>query len=230
MGVLQNGFRDTVGVFRTYGATISNNAYPQGTLGNYNLTGMMRNITAGEGITDDKVGVPMGYADKSWIMPQKSGMLSARTDGLVITGTATGIRGMPGVGTASFTIETNTPAGELIVSGSGSAAFTIDTNTPLLTASINGAGSASFTIDTNTPILGAEASLIGTADFTVIATLVRYAIGHMEGSTEETGLTPSGIAAAVLAAAQSDPIHSNVKEVHDTAVTGSGTTVDPWGP
>ena len=114
MGLLQNGFRDTIGVFRTYGATISNNAYPYIACGNYNLTGMKRNLTAGEGITDDKVGVPMGYTDKGWIMPQKSGQLSARAYDLAITATATGILGMPGEGSATFSITTNNPAGELI--------------------------------------------------------------------------------------------------------------------
>lgn len=34
----------------------------------------------------------------------------------------------------------------------------------------------------------------------------------------------------VLAAAQSDPINSNVKEVNDVSVTGTGTTGDEWGP
>ena len=197
MGVLTNGFRDTIGVFRTYGGTALNNCYPQGTRGNYARTGMMRNITAGEGITDDMVGVPMGYADRGWIMPQKGGMISARTDGITFSATGNGLRGLPGTGTASFSIDFAAAAGELIVSGAGTASFTISTNTPLLTASLGGTGAASFSITTNNPILGAEASGIGSASFTISATLTPYAVGHMEGTTEEAGLTPSGIANAV---------------------------------
>lgn len=37
-------------------------------------------------------------------------------------------------------------------------------------------------------------------------------------------------AQALLTAAQSTPIHANVKEVNDTTVDGSGTALDPWGP
>lgn len=38
------------------------------------------------------------------------------------------------------------------------------------------------------------------------------------------------MAAAILAAAQATPIHSNVKEVNDLTVDGTGTELDPWGP
>lgn len=38
------------------------------------------------------------------------------------------------------------------------------------------------------------------------------------------------IAAAVLAAAQSNPIDANVQEVNDVAITGVGTSGNPWGP
>ena len=37
-------------------------------------------------------------------------------------------------------------------------------------------------------------------------------------------------AAAVIAAAQSAPIHANIKEVNDTTIDGAGTAGDPWGP
>lgn len=37
-------------------------------------------------------------------------------------------------------------------------------------------------------------------------------------------------AAAVIAAAQSTPIHANIKEVNDVSVDGAGTAGDPWGP
>jgi hypothetical protein len=38
------------------------------------------------------------------------------------------------------------------------------------------------------------------------------------------------IAAAVLSAAEVNPIHANVKEVNDYTVDGTGTDQDPWGP
>ena len=42
--------------------------------------------------------------------------------------------------------------------------------------------------------------------------------------------TPADIAAAILAAAQVTPIHSNVQAVNDYTVKGSGTESDPWNP
>jgi hypothetical protein len=44
-----------------------------------------------------------------------------------------------------------------------------------------------------------------------------------------TGPSASDIAAAILAAAQVTPIHSDVKKVNGVAVTGTGTDLDPWG-
>jgi hypothetical protein len=38
------------------------------------------------------------------------------------------------------------------------------------------------------------------------------------------------IAAAVLAAADVAPIHSDIRKVNNYTVTGDGTVGDPWGP
>lgn len=219
--ILQNGFRDTVGVFRTYGGTISNNAYPVVSLGNYCRTGMMRNLTAGEGITSNAVGVPMGYAGRSWIMPQTAGMLSGQTSAS-LGADGTMLRGFPIEGSADLSVTVNTPSGELIVSGNGTATFSIACDPLLLTASLNGTGSSTLTVAGSTSTLGAEASIegtalvsvtianatilpldddsplrTGTATLTLTGTLVPYAIGSMSGTTEEAGLTPNGISNAV---------------------------------
>ena len=42
--------------------------------------------------------------------------------------------------------------------------------------------------------------------------------------------TAEAIAAAVLAAAATTPIASNVKKVNDVNVVGTGENGDPWGP
>lgn len=89
MGLLQNGFKDFCGVYRVYGATASNGSCPQELVGNYHLTGMQRNLTAGEGITSDQAGIPMGHlVPSSWVMPQKSGAMTSFTS---IKGLGTGI-------------------------------------------------------------------------------------------------------------------------------------------
>lgn len=79
MAILANGFRDTLGAFQTFGATVSNNAYPSARWANTHRTAAMRNIDAGEGITDETVSLPSGYRNPgAWMMPQKAGALAAR--------------------------------------------------------------------------------------------------------------------------------------------------------
>lgn len=85
MALLANGFRDTLGAFQIYGATQSNNAYPSAGWANYARTGATRNLTAGQGITNDTVALPSGNRHPSaWMMPQKPGALAARNS---LTGT-----------------------------------------------------------------------------------------------------------------------------------------------
>ena len=80
MGLLQNGFRDRVGVYRIYGAGVSNGAYPSTLAGNWHLTGMQRNMTMGEGITSKQAGIPIGHlAPSSWSLPQKPGRMACKT-------------------------------------------------------------------------------------------------------------------------------------------------------
>lgn len=188
MGLLQNGFRDVAGVFRFYGAGLSNGALPQQRQANYALTGMRRNLTAGEGIADDKVGLPMGYlVGGSYQLPQKPGQLSTRAYAITVDGAATGTSGLPSSGTATISIAdlsgtllpeddssplrtasatleiTATATGELKMSGSGSAAISVTAGVAELLGILNAAGSASLSVTTNTPILGAEAGGTGAA-------------------------------------------------------------------
>jgi hypothetical protein len=195
MALLCNGRMYVGAGVSSFGGTAYLSTFPHSLPSNF--TNRIRNLTAGQGITDEKVGLPMGYVQKGWMMPQKAGVISARMYDISITPTGTGLRGFPIVGTASFIIDTNTPAGELISSGNGTASFAITSNTPLLTASLNGIGAADFTIDTNTPILGAEASLIASATITFTGGMTPYALGIMSGTTEEAGLTNAGIANSV---------------------------------
>lgn len=70
-----------------FGATILNSAYPHVLQQNFAQTNRIRNLTAGEGITSDLVGLPSGNRHPSaWMMPQKAGAIAARN---TITGAAT---------------------------------------------------------------------------------------------------------------------------------------------
>ena len=222
MGLLQNGYRHNL-IGRVVGTTNLDGWRPEVGVYQRHLAAANRNQVLPGAVTDNKSAVPNGNrAPSAWIMPNKGGGLSSRDATLAFTTTATGIKGLPGEGSTSFSITTNTPDGQLIVSGSGSVTFSLDTNAPLLTASLNGAGTTSFSLTTNTPILGAEASLTGEANFVVTTntpviypldddsplrtatasfsfggSLTSYAIGSMTGTTEEAGLSNAGIANSV---------------------------------
>lgn len=170
-------------------------------------------------------GVPNGHlAPSAWLLPRMGGaMSSANVAGLSISATASGVLGLPGEGAASFTISFADAAGSLIVSGEGTASFTISTNTPLLTASVSGEGTASMAF-ASSGTLGALAGGEGAASFSFSATLTPYAVGHMTGTTEESGLTPSGIASAVWSAAASS---NNASGTMGELLNGAGGGSSP---
>lgn len=194
MGLLQNGFKDNCGVFRMYGAGLSNGALPQQLQANYARTGMRRNLTAGEGITDDRIGLPLGYlAGGSYQLPQKPGMLSAREYGLTVQGAASGTAGLPSSGTASLSVadvsatilplDDSSPArtasaafgltagatGELKMSGAGSTSIGVTVAAAALIGILDAIGSASVSLSVAPTVLGAEASAEGAAVLTMTA-------------------------------------------------------------
>lgn len=172
-------------------------------------------------------GFPSGYNPGIFMPRIHSEMSSAREAEITFGATATGVLGMPGVGSATFSIDAS-GVGALIAFGVGTASITISTNTPAMSGTINGSGSASLSI-TGGGNIGAIASIVGeagfsfdgsatayptddssplrsgTASFSFSGSLVPYAIGHMEGTTDiQTELTADGITTAVLNAVATD--------------------------
>ena len=81
MGLVANGFRDSGGLYLTFGATVSNNAYASTLVGNRCLSGPKRNLTFGEGITTALAGVPDGYTHPgSYLLPMKAGAMSSHNN------------------------------------------------------------------------------------------------------------------------------------------------------
>lgn len=195
MGLLQNGYRHNL-IGRIVGATNIDGWRPE--VGVYQGHRPSANRNSLSELTDNLSAIPNGNRHPAtWVMPNKAGGLSSRKATMTYAVTGAMLSGYPIDGTSSLTITTNTPAGELIVSGDGTATLTITSNTPLLTASINGTGSSTITVSTNTPLLGAIADLIASGTLTVSGGLTAYAVGFMEGTTEEAGLTNAGIANSV---------------------------------
>ncbi len=224
MTLILNNFRHGMAGGMYFGATTLSGMNPTVLRGKFNSGAVRRNIFAGVGITDSKASLPNGTRHPvAYVMPRKNGGMSSYQEAVVSLGAVASVLGGKALeGSATLTISTNTPDGELIAFGIGSVTIHLSTNSPLLTASINGGGTASFEIATNLPVLGAEASIVGTTTITISVadasilpvnddpvlreatasmsfsgSLQPYALGHMEGTTEEAGLTNAGIANSV---------------------------------
>lgn len=141
-------------------------------------------------------GIPHGARHPAtWMMGAVGGGIkSYKLSGLTINATATGELGLPTTGSSSITI-TGTCAGGLIVGATGTATISID-GTAAIVATLNATGAVTISIDGNVA-LGAEASITGTGTITLDGHADAMAVGYMTGTTEEAGLTPSGIARAV---------------------------------
>lgn len=144
-----------------------------------------------------------------------------------------------------------TSAGSCTVTGnilaalgmSGSAAG-VATHSATINALAWGVGTAAGT-STATLTSYATGRLVGTTEesgLTVAgitnsvwnALLSNYTVSGSAGNTLSLagsgGVDYNTLAAAILTAAQANPIHSNVKEVNDLTVTGTGVEGDTWGP
>jgi hypothetical protein len=201
MATIQNSYRDRSPGVRIIGATASNNAYPYVAMANMTLSGTKRNLVAGEGWTDEQVGLPHGYrSGYTWLLPQKTGSLKSANEA---QGTVTATFAIAGGKNATTTIEgvaTLTVTGQLVVSGTatinGTATVTSNAFAALLAeATITGAATPTASITA----LGWGVTAINGAA-TVTAT--RYATGTLEAEiTPFTELSPQSLASAVWAQA-----------------------------
>ena len=185
---------------QSYGAAAYLSAYPSVLDGNFCMTNKMRNITAGQGIADDKVSLPSGYRHpKCWMMPQKAGAIAARntlTGSGTIAGTALAVKlalaDITGSGTLSAT-------GGLIVqaladlTGSGTISSANLQAFLAAVAAISGSGTAAGTA---TGLGAAIAALTGSG---TAATSILTAIGELDAdiTVTGTGLSTANVGQAV---------------------------------
>lgn len=228
MGLLANGFRDTLGVFQTYGATASNNAYPSALWKNYARTGAMRNITAGEGITSELVSIPSGNRHPNvWMMPQKAGALAARNtldgSGTVSSANAWAVK----LATAAVTGSGDLTAFgglivQLIAALTGSGTVTAANLQAFLAAVANLTGSGDIT-DAELLGLGALlAALTGTGTTTPTLT----GTGELDADIVAYGeLTPEGIRDSVWNALAAS---FNATGTMGEKMNDAGSASNPW--
>lgn len=178
MGLLANGFRDAIGVYQFYGAGTVNGGYPSSLHANFAQTGRKRNLTAGQGITDDTVGIPYGYRNPgAWMMPQKAGALSAHN--IIVGAGALADSNLAGGLNAEAAL---TGAGDL----SGTGALIVS-----LAAALTGSGTISSAAAD--AFLNLAASLAGSGD---LAGAIN-ALGHAAAALSGSGTVSSATATAL---------------------------------
>lgn len=229
MGILANGYRDTLGVFQTFGATVSNNAYPSAGQGNFARTGAMRNITAGQGITSGLVSLPSGNRHPSaWMMPQKPGALASRN---LITGAGSAAAAALAVKLAAADLAGSgslEAIGGLIVQlvadlvGSGEISDSDLKAFLQAVASISGSGGISDAEATGLGELIAAITGLGTA-----AGSTATGIGELTADlvVTGTGLTTGNVGAAVWAAIASA---NNTAGTMGEKLNDAGSASNPW--
>jgi hypothetical protein len=196
MTLLNNNFRHGMAGGRYFGATAISGMNPTMLRGRFNAGTVRACMYSGEGMSSNLASTPNGASHPNvFVMARTAGAIkSYRLGGLAINATATGELGLPTTGSSSITI-TGTCAGGLIVGATGTATISIN-GTAAIVATLNATGAVTITIDGNVA-MGAEASITGTGTITLDGHADAMALGYMTGTTEEAGLTPSGIARAV---------------------------------
>lgn len=213
MGLLQNGFRDSVGGgMRFWGAGVSNGAYPYALVANRARTAAKRNLTAGNGITDETVGIPYGYrAPGAWMLPQKAGALSSHNV-IAGAGAVADLNLAGGLNAAAALAGAGglTGTGALIVS---------------LVAAISGSGTISSA--TAQAFLNLAATLAGAGDLDGAATALGHAAAALSGDGDLAGLaTALGTLAASITVTGDLLTTANIGDAVWQAILSCGYTAE----
>ncbi|CAB4137002.1 hypothetical protein UFOVP313_46 [uncultured Caudovirales phage] len=150
-------------------------------------------------------GVPDGSTHPaSFLMPLRSGRISSRSTLSSFSLSAAGTRGLPGVGSVSFSI--SVPAAELllVVSGGGTCSFSFSP-TGALAGALAAIGSTNISFSIGGVNIGAIVNLTGPGSFSFSGSSTPRALGALAGNISpfET-LSPQSLAAAVWNALSAD--------------------------
>jgi hypothetical protein len=166
----------------------------------------------------------------SWMLPQKAGALSSHNEAQGASTAALNLAaGRNIAGQADGATPTAQATLQLVVSMTGTAdGIATVTGNVLAALGMSGSAAGSSTADA---AKNAIAWCYGEGAGSSAATLTRYATGRLYGSiTPYTELSPQTLAAAVIAAAEADPITANVARVNGYTVGGNGQSGTEWGP
>lgn len=188
---------------QSFGAVAYLSAIPSARASNFAQTNRIRNLTAGQGITNGLVGLPSGYRHPgAWMMPQKAGALSARN-------TVGGGGGITATGQSGYNIDadisgdggvTNAPLGLIIsiaatlIASGGITSAQVDALASMV-ASIAGSGDITATA---AGLADLGAAIIGAGSVTANNTALMDITATIRGYGD---LTPEGLRDAVWNAA-----------------------------
>lgn len=207
-------------------------AIPSALQANFQRTNSQRNITAGEGITSELVGLPSGYRHPAaWMMPQKAGALSARN---TITGAGTlAATGQSGYNIAATLTGTGGMAGDVglivsiaatLVASGGISSAQVDALASMvatLTGSGNIAATAAGLADLGATLTGTGAIDAGNTALMDIAATIR---GYGD-------LTPEGLRDAVWGAIiESGFSSAEILKLIAAATQGNATGLESGAP
>ncbi len=91
-------------------------------------------------------------------------------------------------------------------------------------------GLGNQTADITGNLSGSVGSVTGAVGSVTAAVTVGTINANVVNASALAADAVTEIASAVLSAAQTTPIHSDVRKVYNIAIDGAGTEVDPWGP
>jgi hypothetical protein len=192
MALNRNGSLNLSGLNRYHGAV---GAY--GLRGNLDKTGAHRNFASGwHSIADVTAlaGWPSGYRAGAWMLPQKPGAMRAGELDLTISAAGDGALGVNLATTVGVSFGV-AAVGGLISGGTADATISMGL-TAEIEATIGSTVAGSISVQ-GAGVISALAWPQAAATLTVNGAAVGWGLGFMTATTEEAGLTPTGVANAV---------------------------------
>lgn len=196
MALVSNGNMARVAGIQYAGASAYLSAIPSALGSNFAGTNRQRNITAGEGITDDTVGLPLGCRHPSaWMMPQKAGSMVMRSRGSgTLSASLIPAKLMTIDLTGSGTLEATAALAitmQCAMTGSGSMSATIEGRGNI---EIDMTGTGDMTADMHA-IANATINMLGTGDLE--AAILAYGNMSIDITVTGTGLSTANVGDAV---------------------------------
>lgn len=224
MALLQNNYRDTMGVYKFFGASTINGSFPADLILGANRVGAKRNLTAGEGVTNQKAGYPDGYRNySSWSFPQKTGALSTVNESDILVSALGSVAQGINLSADSSIIFTAFASGNAIASAVGNSEIIV-TGSATAVAPLNAVGNSSIIFTANGE-LSAPSLITGTTSIIFTTDAEIRADGFMIAAPISTDLTVDQIVAGVWGALASA---YNITGSMGEKLNDAGAAGNPW--